>query len=123
VFCVRPFALHRQQPETYKQNVDDSLPLEKFLRTPITRHSRSRIFLQLWTHGRPQGGVDSEPKISRKPEVGRFQIIHLIVAVTVNLPTLTLHKNQVRCSGVMQWWDCSSFISAPLPAETDCQTC
>jgi len=55
VFCVRPFALHRQQPETYKQNFVDSLPLEKFLRTPITRHSRSRIFLQLWTHGCPQG--------------------------------------------------------------------
>jgi len=27
--------------------------------------------------------------------------------------TLTLHKNQVHCSGVMQWWDCSSLRSNP----------
>jgi len=26
--------------------------------------------------------------------------------------TLTLHKIQVHCSGVMQWWACSSLISA-----------
>jgi len=34
--CERPFALHRQQPENYKQNVDVA-PLEKFLRTPMER--------------------------------------------------------------------------------------
>ena len=33
ILCERPFALHRQQPEKNKQNVD--FPLEKFLRTPM----------------------------------------------------------------------------------------
>jgi len=36
---------------------------------------------------------------------------------------LTLHKSQVHCSGVMQYWDCSSLISDPLPAEASCETC
>jgi len=31
--------------------------------------------------------------------------------------TLTLQKSQVHYSGVMQWWDCSSLMSAPWPAE------
>jgi len=35
--CERPFVLHRQQPEKYKQNVDVAPSLEKFLRTPIER--------------------------------------------------------------------------------------
>jgi len=34
--CERPFALHCQQPEKDKQNVDVA-PLEKFLRMPIER--------------------------------------------------------------------------------------
>jgi len=34
--CKRPFALHHQKPEKYKQNVDVS-PLKKFLRMPIER--------------------------------------------------------------------------------------
>ena len=37
--------------------------------------------------------------------------------------TLTLHRSQVHCSGAMQWWACSSLMSAPLPAEVSCQTC
>ena len=31
--------------------------------------------------------------------------------------TITLHKNQVHCSGVMQWWVWSSPMSAALPPE------
>jgi len=34
-FCVRPFTLHRQQPEEGKQKVDFAPPLEKFLRAPM----------------------------------------------------------------------------------------
>jgi len=38
-FCECPFALHRQQPKKYKQNVDVSPPpptlFEKILRTPM----------------------------------------------------------------------------------------
>jgi len=34
--CDCPFALHRQQPEKDKQNIDVS-PLEKFLRMPMER--------------------------------------------------------------------------------------
>jgi len=26
---------------------------------------------------------------------------------------LTLHKSQIHCSGVMQWWVCSSLMSTP----------
>jgi len=33
-FCVRPYALHRQQPKEDKQNFDFP-PLEKFLLTPM----------------------------------------------------------------------------------------
>jgi len=29
--------------------------------------------------------------------------------------TLTLHKNQVHCSVVMQWRACTSLMSAPRP--------
>jgi len=36
LFCTRQFALHRQQPEKDKQNVDFAPPLEIFLRTPLT---------------------------------------------------------------------------------------
>jgi len=36
---------------------------------------------------------------------------------------LRLHMSQIHCSGVMQWWACSSLMSAPLPAEAGCQTC
>jgi len=34
-FCEHPFALHRQQLEKDKQNVDVSTPVEKILRTPM----------------------------------------------------------------------------------------
>ena len=37
--------------------------------------------------------------------------------------TFTLHKSQDHWSGVMQWRDCSSLMSAPLPAEAGCETC
>ena len=44
--------------------------------------------------------------------------------------TLTMHKNQVYCPGVVQWWVCSSLISAALAVcrgklrnlHTDCST-
>ena len=36
--------------------------------------------------------------------------------------TLTLRKRQVHCSGVMYWWACSLLTSAPLHAETCCET-
>jgi len=29
--------------------------------------------------------------------------------------TLTVHKKQVHCPGVVQWWVCSSLMSAALP--------
>jgi len=32
--CEHPYALHRQQSEKYKQNVDVA-PLEKFMPTPM----------------------------------------------------------------------------------------
>jgi len=35
--------------------------------------------------------------------------------------TLTLHKSQVHCSGVMHWWACNSLVFAPLPAVQCCQ--
>jgi len=37
--------------------------------------------------------------------------------------TLTLHETQVHSNDVMQWWNCSSLVSAPLRAEGGCETC
>jgi len=42
-FCERPFALHRQQAERDKQNVDVAPALEKFLRTPMHRDNCKRV--------------------------------------------------------------------------------
>jgi len=39
LFCIRPFSLHRQQPEKDEQNVNFAPPLEKFLRTPMVNTS------------------------------------------------------------------------------------
>ena len=37
---------------------------------------------------------------------------------------LTLHKSQLRCSGVMRWWVCrTSLMSTPSPADSRCKTC
>jgi len=36
---------------------------------------------------------------------------------------LTLHKSQLHCSGMMQWWACCSFMSTPSPADLRCETC
>jgi len=33
--------------------------------------------------------------------------------------TLTVHKKQVHCPGVVQWWVCSSLMSAALPVCRD----
>jgi len=35
--CERSFALHGQQPEKYKQNVEVATPRKKFLRMPMER--------------------------------------------------------------------------------------
>jgi len=37
--------------------------------------------------------------------------------------SLTLHKIQVHCSGVMQWRAWISLMSTPLPAEAGSETC
>jgi len=36
---------------------------------------------------------------------------------------LTLHKSQLHCSCVMQWWACSSLMSTLSPADSRCETC
>jgi len=48
VFCERPFALQRQQPENNLQNVDVA-PLEKFMRTPMAALTLSASF-HVWAH-------------------------------------------------------------------------
>jgi len=35
---------------------------------------------------------------------------------------LALHKSHVHSYIAMQWWACSSLVSAPLPAETGCES-
>jgi len=82
-------------------------------------------------HGCPQGGQNGnlplpanwcyEPNTSRKPEVS--SLIDLILAMTVLFSNiiLTLCKSRVHCCGVMQFWPCSSLISATLPAEAGCE--
>jgi len=57
-------------------------------------------------------------------EVSSLIPIDFILAVTDLFAglTLTLHKSQVHCFGVKQWWTCSSLTSAPLPADAGCET-
>ena len=46
IFCVRPFALHRQQTEKDKQNVDFALPWKNFCGRPcrcLAPGARDRI--------------------------------------------------------------------------------
>jgi len=31
-----------------------------------------------------------------------------------------MHKSQIHCSGVMQWWNCSSLVSTASLAEQGC---
>jgi len=31
----------------------------------------------------------------------------------------TRHKSQLHCSGVMQWWACSSLVSTPSSADSN----
>ena len=60
------------------------------------------------------------PKLSKKAEVSHLFPInwfHFFRYDTRNA------KSQVHCSGVMQWWACSSLMSAPLLAEAGCETC
>ena len=52
-------------------------------------------------------------KISRKPKVSSIILTNWFKSSNYSLfagMTLTLHKSQVHCSGVMQWWACSSLI-------------
>jgi len=35
---------------------------------------------------------------------------------------LTLHKSEVHCCSIMQWWACSSLMSPPLHAEVGCES-
>jgi len=58
--CKRPFALHRYQPEKYKQNIDVA-PLEKLLWMPIDR---------VLGQARNQGG-----HLGHLPSPETFQII------------------------------------------------
>jgi len=56
----------------------------------------------------------------RKPEVSRLIPINWFNSCHDSSfagMTLALHKSQVRSSGIMQYWACSSLTSAPLPAE------
>jgi len=62
-FCERPSALHRQQPEHDKQNVDVS-PLQNFLHTPMLtqscRHGGALVGLA------PSNKAPSSPKLKRE---------------------------------------------------------
>ena len=87
-------------------------------------------------HGHPQGGgqnghlpppwkFELRTKISKKTEV------RILIPITsfnscidslFAIMTLTLQNSQVHYSGFMQWWICSSFMSARFPAEASCET-
>ena len=59
-------------------------------------------------------------KISRQLGVRSYIPINWIsLAMSLLFPVWhsTLHKSQVHCSGIMQWWVCISLMSTPLPAE------
>jgi len=59
-----------------------------------------------------------------KPEVGILIPINWFESYNDSFLAgmkLTLHKSQVHSYSLMQWWACSSFMSAPLSAEVSCE--
>ena len=50
-----------------------------------------------------------------RKSVAKFRLIDVILLIC------RYDTHTVRCSGVMQWWACSSVMSA-LPAEAGCKT-
>ena len=82
--------------------------------------SRMGVRWGWWNGHLPPWKLVKEPKIYRKPEASSLIPINWFNSCNQSLfagMTLTLHKSQVHCSGVMQWWACSSLISASVPAE------
>jgi len=68
-------------------------------------------------------GAKNPKMLENLKSASRFRLIYLILAITLYLPALTLHKSQLHCSGVMQWRACSSLMSTPSPADSHCETC
>jgi len=66
------------------------------------------------------GNWDYELKFSRKFYARSSIPINWFISCNNSLlfagTTLTRHKSQNHCSGVMQCWACSSLMSTPLPA-------
>jgi len=50
LFCIRPFALHRQQPEKDKQNVAFASPWKNFCGRPCSPLLKSAIFSLVHAH-------------------------------------------------------------------------
>jgi len=77
------------------------------------RRGRKRAFPP-WDRNLP-------PRFSRKHEVSSsvpINWLHFCNATVFSGMTLTLHNSQVHCSGVMQWWACSSLVFTPLRGQT-----
>ena len=61
--------------------------------------------------GKNGHGSWDQAEVSRKPEVSSLIVINWSNSCKCSLitgMTLTLHKNQVHCSGIMRWWAYSS---------------
>jgi len=60
-----------------------------------------------------------------KPEVGILTPINWFDSCNNSIfacMKLTLHKSEVHCCSIMQWWACSSLMSPPLHAEVGCES-
>jgi len=66
----------------------------------FTKYTWNGHFLEIGTKNK---------KFLEKPEIGSLTDLILAMAVLFADMTLTPHKSQVHCSGVMQWWACSSL--------------
>jgi len=79
-------------------------------------HANNFEFVVRQNHGHRQGGNGHCPP-------PKCQILKTRRQLKFATMTLTMHKSQVHCSGVMQWWACSWLMSVPLPGEAGRQTC
>jgi len=72
-------------------------------------------------HSPPWNWTKNKKNLENLKPGSWFRLSVLIRATTFHLPfvTRTLHKSQLHCSGVMQWWACSSLMPTLASADSN----
>jgi len=99
--------------------------LNTVVTSPFTRSLYDHLsMLTSYYHGPPQEGDSAPVEIwSKNQKYIKKNEDNSLVSNWFNScndslfagMTLSLHKSQVHCPDVMQWWACSSLMSFPLP--------